>query len=190
VEHLRVAVYERCRGRRIEPPTPGRIDRLVRAALHTHEERLAARILHRLSPEGLAAIDALIALSTDAPTFVGDIDGDEAGLRELRSGPGGVSLQSLEAELAKLRRIRSQGLPADLFDGDPPKAVEAHRQRAAAEPPTELRRHTQATRAMLVGALCVVRGREITDNLTDLLMPPEGWLVPIDHYRKLDCQHS
>ena len=78
------------------------------------------------------AIDALIGPAAEAAPGVEDLEADEATLRELRSGPGGVSLDSLLAELAKLRRIRALGLPADLFDDVAPKAVEAYRQRAAA----------------------------------------------------------
>ena len=81
-----------------------------------------------------------------------------------------MSLDSLLAELAKLRRIRALGLPADMFHDVVPKAVEAYRQRAAAEPPSELRRHEPPTRALLMGALCFSRGREITDSLVDLLI--------------------
>jgi integrase/recombinase XerD len=38
-EHVREAVFERCRVLRIEPPSGGRIDRLVRSAFHSFEER-------------------------------------------------------------------------------------------------------------------------------------------------------
>jgi len=170
LEHLRVAVYQRCRSRHIEPPTPGRVERLVHSALHTHEERLAQKILRRITPETFAGIDALIGPPSEATPGVEDLEADEATLRELRSGPGGVSLDSLLAELAKLRRIRALGLPADLFDDVGPKAVETYRQRAAAEPPSELRRHEPPIKALLVGALCFSRGREITDSLVDLLV--------------------
>jgi hypothetical protein len=170
LEHLRVALYQRCRSRHIEPPTPGRVDRLVRSALHAHEERLAERILRRITPEAFAGIDALIGPPSEAAPGVEDLEADEATLRELRSGPGGVSIDSLLAELAKLCRIRELGLPADLFDDVAPKAVETYRQRAAAEPPSELRRHEPPTKALLMGALCFSRGREITDSLVDLLI--------------------
>ena len=170
LEHLRVAVYQQCRSRHIEPPTPGRIDRLVRSALRTQEERLAERILRRITPEAFAGIDALIGPPSEAAPGVEDLEADDAKLRELRSGPGGVSLDSLLAELGKLRRIRALGLPADLFDDVAPKSVETYRQRAAAEPPSELRRHEPPTKALLMGALCFSRGREITDSLVDLLV--------------------
>jgi hypothetical protein len=121
-------------------------------------------------PTTVAGFDTLIGPAAEAAPGVEDLEADEATLRELRSGPGGVSLDSLLAELAKLRRIRALGLPADMFHDVVPKAVEAYRQRAAAEPPSELRRHEPPTRALLMGALCFSRGREITDSLVDLLI--------------------
>ncbi len=51
-----------------------------------------------------------------------------------------------------------------------PRVVRAYRQRAAAEPPSELRAHADAVRATLVAALCHVRGQELTDGLVDLLI--------------------
>jgi hypothetical protein len=41
-EHVREAVFERCRALRLEPPSAGRIDRLMRSASHTFEERWCA----------------------------------------------------------------------------------------------------------------------------------------------------
>jgi hypothetical protein len=37
LEHLREAVYQRCRNLQIEPPTPDRLDRLINAAVQTFE---------------------------------------------------------------------------------------------------------------------------------------------------------
>ncbi len=39
-EQLQAAIYARCRAGHIEPPAPGRIDRLIRSALRAYEERL------------------------------------------------------------------------------------------------------------------------------------------------------
>jgi len=61
-------------------------------------------------------------------------------------------------------------LPDDLFADVSPHLVYAYRQRAAAEPPSELRGHADPVRATLLGALCLLRSREITDGLVDLLI--------------------
>src|SRR4051794_29265890 len=50
----------RCRALRIEPPTPDRIDRVVRAAVRAYDERRHAAVHARLSPETRAGLDALL----------------------------------------------------------------------------------------------------------------------------------
>jgi len=47
-DRLAALVTERCRELAIEPPTAERVDRIVRAALYAHDERVYADILARL----------------------------------------------------------------------------------------------------------------------------------------------
>ena len=46
-ERLQAAVYARCRACHLEPPAAARIDRLIRSALRTYEDRLYQRVLAR-----------------------------------------------------------------------------------------------------------------------------------------------
>ena len=57
-----------------------------------------------------------------------------------------------------------------LFRDVPAKLVTQYRQRAASEPPRELRRHPPEVRYTLLAALCWQRQQEITDNLVELLI--------------------
>jgi hypothetical protein len=52
-ERLKAALLERCRVLRIEPPTPDRIERLIRSAIHRHEERFCSALSARLSADSL-----------------------------------------------------------------------------------------------------------------------------------------
>ncbi|MGI8913679.1 MAG: DUF4158 domain-containing protein [Chloroflexota bacterium] len=61
LERLRAAVLEYCRLHHLEPPSSDRMDRLIRSALHTDEERLAHTILECLTPTTRAQLDALLA---------------------------------------------------------------------------------------------------------------------------------
>ncbi len=45
VDRVRVELLARCLAERIEPPTAGRIDRIVRSALHRGEEVLVTRVI-------------------------------------------------------------------------------------------------------------------------------------------------
>src|SRR5262245_20512808 len=67
-------------------------------------------------------------------------------------------------------RPRVLGLPDTLFRDTPAKLLVHYRQRAASEPPRELRRHPPALRYTLLAALCWQRQREITDTLVELLL--------------------
>lgn len=174
-ERLQAAVYERCRTWHIEPPAASRIDRLIRSALRTYEDRLYQRVLARIGPAGLAQIDALLASGNEgeeetdaAPTP--RRDPRRLTLQDLKADPGRVSLDSVLTQIDTLRRVRQIALPDDLFAGVAPKVVQVYRQRAAAEPPSELRAHPDAVRATLIAALCLVRRRELIDGLIDLLI--------------------
>ncbi len=169
------AFYARCRAAHIEPPTMGRVDRLIRSTLHTYEERLYQSVLTRIGREGLTRIDVLLT-----PLELNDeaVEQERVGARapgrltlgDLKADSGRISLDNVLTQIDKLRRTRQVGLPHDLFAGLSPRVVQAYRQRAAAEPPSELRTHADAVRATLVSALCLVRGQELTDGLIDLLI--------------------
>src|SRR6266481_6483974 len=45
MDRLKATLMERCRSLHIEPPTQDRMDRLVRSAIHQHEERFCEALL-------------------------------------------------------------------------------------------------------------------------------------------------
>ncbi len=177
-ERVREEAYVRLRALKIEPPTPGRIERVVRTAIRRHDELFCERTSSRLSEATKAEMTALLGatdLSDDAAdeTIGGDGasgEGEATSLARLRTDPGRVGVESAFAELAKLERLRSLGLPGGIFGDAQPKLVRAYRRRAAAEPPSSLRAHPPAVRHTLLAALCHSRLREVTDGLVDLLV--------------------
>jgi hypothetical protein len=172
-ERLQAAVCARCRACHIEPPAPGRVDRLIHSAARAYEDQLYRAVLGRIGPEGLAHIDALLAPDNtpeqEEPTAE-DAPSDRLTLHDLKADPGRLRLDNVFAQIDRLRQVREVALPDDLFTGVSPQVVHRYRQRAAAEPPSELRAHPDAVRAMLVAALCLPRQQEITDGLLDLLI--------------------
>ena len=172
-DHLAARLEARCREILIEPPSADRVDRIVRAAIHGHDERLYASVRDRLTS---ATRDRLEALLRPAISPEGSSDGD--GLLEtapvlllpLRGDPGRPSLAGVQAELAKLELVRQIGLPADLFDHVLPHELDRYRSRVAVEAPHELRRHPEAARLTWLAVFVHRRGRELTDNLVDLLI--------------------
>ena len=171
-DHLVVQLEARCRELAIEPPSADRVDRIIRAAIHAHEERLFTRIRDRLAPETRARLEALLQPETDAEDG-SDGNGQpivaSALLLQLRADPGRPSLAGVQAELARLELVRGIKLPADLFDQVLPQEQERYRRRVAAEAPHELRRHPEAARLTWLAAFVHLRGRQLTDSLVDLL---------------------
>jgi hypothetical protein len=170
-DRLLAAARERCRTLKLEPPSPERLERLVRSALHRQEEAFCAGVFARLPSGTAAGLDGL--LRAPVPGGAGDNgqDGrDTPPLLVLRAGTGQASLKSVDEEADRLRRIRALALPPDLFDGVPARVLLAYRRRVGAEELHELRRHPDPIRLTLLAAFCQVRGREVADSLTDLLI--------------------
>src|SRR3954470_15400686 len=171
-DHLVARLEARCRELAIEPPSADRVERIVRAAIRAHEERLYARIRARLTRETRARLEALLQPGSD-PESGSDGDGQPGAvpalLLQLRGDPGRPSLAGVQAELARLELVRRVGLPADLFDQMLPQELERYRRRVSVEAPHELRRHPEAMRLTWLAAYVHLRGRQVTDDLIDLL---------------------
>lgn len=162
-DRVREELLARCRAELIEPPTPDRITEIVRSALHQAEQGLLALIAARVDAAVVARLLALIAVSDD------DDDAQDV-LALIKAAPGNVSLDTMLTEISKLEAIRAVGLPADLFAGVAPKVVAGWRARAIVESPSHLREHRQPTKLALLCALLVLREREVTDTLAQLLI--------------------
>ena len=171
-ERLRDAAYTHLRALKVEPPTPGRVERAVRSALNRYDERFCRTTLERLSQSALVEIDALLSEPDLAEESVdGNVLGrEEPTLARLRADPGRAGLEGARAELSKLARLRKLGLPENLFRDAAPKVVRAYRRRAASESPSSLRAHPPAVRYTLLAALCYMRLREVTDGLVEVLL--------------------
>ncbi|MGH8880132.1 MAG: DUF4158 domain-containing protein, partial [Stackebrandtia sp.] len=166
-ERVREELLVRCREERIEPPSGGRVDRMVRSALHRGEELLFTEVATRLPEPARARLLALVEAGD------GDETEDEGGsvvLASVRSDPGNVSLNTMLTEIAKLEAVRAVGLPAGVFAGIASKVVAAWRARAAVEAPSHLRDHPLEVTLTLLAALLYCREREITDTLVELLI--------------------
>ncbi|ACZ87518.1 hypothetical protein [Streptosporangium roseum] len=65
-ERVREELLKHPREERIEPPTPGRISRIVTSGLHNAEVAWSVRIASRLSPETTQRICALVGLDDES----------------------------------------------------------------------------------------------------------------------------
>jgi hypothetical protein len=140
-EHLQEAALRWCHERQLEPPTEGRLARIIGSAIHAFEQALFTRVSHALSAETKRRLDALL----DTPTS--ELGGLTATLfQHLAADPGRLGLHSIVSETRKLDTVRALNLPEELFTEIAPAVLERYRQRAATEPPRELRRHPDGVR--------------------------------------------
>jgi len=172
-ERVREQLLTRCRRERIEPPTSGRMDRMIKSALHQAEVALTCRISARLSASTTSRLEALVDVAADSSYDDGLEERSsevESVLAFVKAVPGNVSLESMLTEIRKLRAVRAIGLPEGLFGDVAPKVLASWRGRAAVEAPSHLRSHPSELRLTLLAALLHAREREITDTLVDLLI--------------------
>jgi TnpA family transposase len=166
LDGLTAAVYDHYRRLRIEPPTSGRVERLVRSAQRRFSEQFCTTIAAELTSEAREELDRLLEREADN-------DGRLVGyssFAHLKRDAGAVSLKSILAEIDKLQRIRQVALPGTLFAKVPPHVIQLYRHRVTGERPSEIKRHAADLRHTLLAAFCHLRGQEITDNLIELFI--------------------
>src|SRR6266851_137031 len=171
-ERVRVELLKRMREERIEPSTDGRVGRMVASALRTAEQNWFTAIPACLDATAMGRVLALVGWGEDTQ---GEETEDEPEDPEsvpalIKSMPGNVSLESMLTETRKLKAARGIGLPARLFSDVAPKVLAGWRARCAIESPSHLRRRSADSAATLLAALVHERLREITDDLTELLI--------------------
>jgi Tn3 transposase DDE domain/Domain of unknown function (DUF4158) len=173
IEPISELVYQRWRELQIEPPTPGRVERLIKSAIASHETDFCSSTLEQLTPENIEQIDILLSTEETENDESIEQSGRKIKMSDfafLKTDPGAVGLESFLTELSKLKRIRAIGLPTNFMIGKSSKLVKTYRQRAATETPYLLRQHPSAIRYTLMAAFCIQRSQEITDNLIELLI--------------------
>src|SRR5882724_3015246 len=171
-DRVRVELLKRMREERIEPPADRRAGRMVASALRTAEQNWFTAIPARLDAAATGRVLALADWGEDAQGEETEDEPEDPGslLALIKSMPGNVSLESMLTEIRKLRAARGIGLPARLFADAAPKVLAGWRARCAIESPSHLRRRSAGSAATLLAALVHERLREITDDLTELLI--------------------
>ncbi|WP_214417149.1 Tn3 family transposase [Sphaerisporangium fuscum] len=97
-DRVREELLKQCRAERIEPPSPGRISRIVRSALHNAEQTWFHRIAARPDAMTVARVLALVAAdNTAVQTEESDVGGD-----------GDLCLRILQASLVMVNVLMLQ----------------------------------------------------------------------------------
>ena len=177
LEALRSRALQRLRERRLEPPTPDRLERIVRSARQRFDDRFCERVFEALSPEDRKTLEALLSPPSTPEGGEGgksdaeaDPEAQSTPLQALRADAGPATLDSLLRAIAQLRRLRSLTLPTAVLGTVSPQVLRSYQRRIAAEEAYELRRHPVPLRLLLLTVFCHYRRQELTDRLADLLV--------------------
>ncbi len=149
--------------RKVEFFSSFKMERYVKSALKTFEDKMFEAISLKISDESKVSLEDLIVEveSQDSQSYY---------LRHLRQDAGNISLESILEEIKKCIRVQKIRLPENLCDGISPRIVEKYRARVMAEPPSELRSHIDQVRYPMLALFCHAQGHIIKDNLVDLLI--------------------
>jgi hypothetical protein len=156
------ALIARFAEERIELPTPGRGQRMVRSSLHNAEQRWAETIRARLPPDARRRLLALIETVDDDD----DVRCQDSLLGLVKRAPGNVSLESMLVEINKLEQLRTFKLPAGLLVDVATKVLAGWRPQASR--PWRPGRHSPKRGPVLVVVFPAVAGGEQT--LRDLAL--------------------
>lgn len=163
---MRQAFYNHLRQLKIEPPTAGRISRLLNSAQRQFESQLRTTVVESLSPSCRQELDKLLGEEDE----IYRLDADEFGLNQLKSEPGSLSINNLLSELSKLELLKGIGLPEAPFGQVSGSVIERYRLRVETETLSELRRHPEPVRYTLLVAFCWQRFHEITDRAIEMFI--------------------
>jgi Domain of unknown function (DUF4158) len=113
-DQVRVELLGWLRSERVEPPTPGRVDRVVRSAVDRGERRLIDRICLRLPAETRERLNGLFyGVPDDPEQGNGDGPDDERDLLGwVKTDPGRLSLNTMSARRDSERASRSSAVTA------------------------------------------------------------------------------
>lgn len=163
VSELKASLAEWFCKQNLEPISPKAQRQLIKSANHDFQKRFYQGLTDAISSSSKQAIDHLLRPLDE------EVDQDTR-FQTLSSDPGRPSLKTVFKEIEKLESIEQLALPHDLFSHIPSKLLHVYRLRAGTESITELRKHPERIRYVLVAAFCYEKRAEIIDGLADLLI--------------------
>lgn len=157
-EQLKDRVTQFLIQQKIEPMSEGALDRVIKSARLQHEEALFQLIDKGLSLEAKAYLDGLLLMNQNSSR-----------LAMIKRWPGGLSLETILNEAAKLKFLKLIDLPACL-NNIPNKALQRHYRNITTKYPSAIKEMPETHKYSLLAIFALIRQRQITDTLADLLI--------------------
>jgi len=163
ISFLKEKSYRYFQHLKIEPFSPQYIERYIRSALTTFENKLFKKISNFLANNNKESLLNLLEAQEKQSSEI-------YYLLHLKQDSGNVSLESILEEVKKINCIQEIGLPKSLFNGISQRILEKYKTRIMSERPSEIRDHKDSMKYSTLAMFCCVRGQETMDNLIDLLI--------------------
>lgn len=167
--HLTEIAYQQLRHQHIEPPTKGRLARLIDSARYRYDQQFYTTTVAQLPAAVKANLQTLI--HADHTAITDNDEPEKFHIHDLKTGIGATTINNIKQVATRLAQLQEVALPTDLFSGISWRYLQQLAQQTAVESVSHLQRHeNQAQTLTLLAAFCWVRQRRITDQLVDLFI--------------------
>lgn len=142
-------------------PTELMLERLVRSAMTTYEDRVFSTITQALSCDCIQHIDSFLSEGANITNI---------SFTSMKAEPGKLGLDSVFKESEKLEYINTLDLPCEILKQIPVKTLATYKTRVASQSTWETKRHPPNCRYALAAIFLYLRKAEIIDALIELLI--------------------
>ncbi|MCP4408693.1 MAG: Tn3 family transposase [Gammaproteobacteria bacterium] len=174
VSHLERIAYQRLKEDRIEPPTAGRLKRLILSAIYQYEQGFFKETAERIPVEVKANLRQLVhrkrEIALDEAWHEEHGDPLDYPIHELRADVGEAKAKTMKTVAARLKYLQEIALPEEVFADIPLRFLQQYAKQATLESLSHLQRHHDAQTITLLAAFCRVRQTQLTDQLVELLI--------------------
>lgn len=158
IDQLKERVSDFLIKQKVESPSEGALERVIRSAKQQHEETWFESIHMGLDSEAKCHLDKLLITENNVSR-----------LSEIKRWPGSLSLETILNEAEKLKFLKLIILPPCLND-IPNKTLQRHYRNICTKYPSAIKNMPLHHRYALLAVFSLIKRRQVTDNLVELLI--------------------
>ncbi len=174
VGHLEQLIRQHLRQLHLEPPTPGRIQRIILTALRQYEKAFVNKTATQLTEKTKEKMAHLIQ---PMPNATEEKSANKITrsipLHRLKAGVGDAKVKHIKEAAERLKILQDISLPADLFADIPLAYLRQYQQQVGVDSINRLQARRDNPRQTAkyytqMAAFCWLRQRELTDQMVEL----------------------
>ncbi len=174
IGHLEQLVLQHLHQLHIEPPTAGRINRIIHSARHQFDKMFIKETVVQLTEQSKQKMDQLIQpIRGEMDETIQEVGGFL--LHRLKAGAGDATVKHVKEAAKRLKILQDIKLPADLFPNTPLDYLRQYQQQVSVDSINRLqsRRDNPKQSAKYytqMATFCWLRQRDLTDQLIELFV--------------------